>query len=119
MTRIILLIEDDADIREALADALAEDGYQVACASNGAEGLALALSVRPALVLLDLMMPGMSGSQFRAAQRMQPEIAAIPVVVLTADGRIDDRANELQADGKVRKPIDYEELLATIEALTS
>src|SRR5262245_59582395 len=78
----VLIIEDDPDIREALAEILEDEGYATVLAGNGREALDhLAKSEMPALILLDLMMPIMDGWQFRDEQRRSPSYAAIPVVV--------------------------------------
>jgi len=81
----VLIIEDDQGIREILADVLASEGYAVLTAQNGLEGLAQARAARPDLIVLDLMMPTMSGWQFRAEQRQDPALARIPVVVISAE----------------------------------
>jgi CheY-like chemotaxis protein len=113
----LLLVEDDPDIRDTLAEILVEEGYPVECASDGAEALDRMRAHHPALVLLDLMMPGMSGEEFRAAQRADPALAGIPVVLLTADGSIEHRARALGATDAVRKPIDVPDLLALLARL--
>jgi CheY-like chemotaxis protein len=112
----ILLVEDDFDVREALAETLRDEGYAIDCAVDGEQALAyLREGNRPGLVLLDLMMPRMSGSEFRMAQKVDPALARIPVVLLSADGRMEEKAKALQTDGAIRKPIDLDELLAVIE----
>src|SRR4051794_15472510 len=114
----ILLVEDDFDVREALAETLREEGYTVDCACDGEEALQyLRGGGRPGLILLDLMMPRMSGSEFRMVQRVDPALSHLPVVLLSADSRMEDKARVLHADGAIRKPIDLGELLATIERL--
>jgi CheY-like chemotaxis protein len=112
----ILLVEDDFDVREALAETLRDEGYAIDCAVDGEQALAyLREGNRPGLILLDLMMPRMSGSEFRMAQRVDPALAHIPVVLLSADGRMEEKAKALQTEGAIRKPIDLDELLAVIE----
>lgn len=112
----ILLVEDDFDVREALAETLRDEGYTVDCAVDGEQALAyLRAGNRPGLILLDLMMPRMSGSEFRMVQRVDPSLAQIPVVLLSADGRMEEKAKALQTDGAIRKPIDLDELLGIIE----
>ena len=115
--RSILIVDDDADIRESLADALEEEGYRVACASNGKEALRLLRDekLRPDLILLDIMMPVMDGWGFRAEQQKDPELAPIPVIVFTAYGSARDVAGQLQAAGFAKKPLRLQELLSTIE----
>jgi CheY-like chemotaxis protein len=112
----ILLVEDDFDVREALAETLRDVGYTVDCACDGEQALDyLRAGARPRLILLDLMMPRMSGSEFRMLQRVDPGLSHLPVVLLTADARIDEKARALQAAGAIRKPIDLDELLKVIE----
>jgi CheY-like chemotaxis protein len=105
----VLVIEDEPDIREAIADALASEGYEVSQARDGAEGLREAHAHRPDLILLDLMMPVMNGWQFRAAQRGDPEIALVPVVVVSAAV-----GSGLDAVAYLHKPFDLLDLLSTV-----
>ena len=116
MSFTILLVEDDLDVREALAETLREEGYAVDCATDGIEALDyLRGGGRPGLILLDLMMPRMSGSEFRMLQRTDPLLAQFPVVLLSADGRMREKAATLETAGAIRKPIDLDELLEVIE----
>ena len=116
MSFTILLVEDDLDVREALAETLREEGYAVECATDGVEALSyLRGGGRPGLILLDLMMPRMSGSEFRLVQKKDPVLAQYPVVLLSADSRMREKAVALETDGAIRKPIDVDELLAVIE----
>ena len=104
-----MIVEDDHLIREAIAEALGEEGFEVVEAANGREALE-ALHREPAsLVLLDLMMPIMDGWQFREEQLRDPELSDIPVVVLSA--LRDDR---LHAQRHFTKPCDLDELLETV-----
>ncbi len=106
----ILLIDDDSDIREVVGDALEYAGYQVARARDGLEGLVLCRSFGPTLILLDLMMPGMSGWEFRAVQREDPDLADIPVVVVTALGHDPD----IEVSAVLAKPFRLDDLLAHV-----
>jgi CheY-like chemotaxis protein len=116
----ILLVEDDFDVREALFETLREIGYAVDCAADGAEALEyLRDGGRPGLILLDLMMPRMSGSEFRRVQRNDPAMRDLPVVLLSADGTMDEKARALGVQGAVKKPIDLDELLTVIERFRS
>ncbi|HEY3109037.1 MAG TPA: response regulator, partial [Chloroflexota bacterium] len=84
-TKTILVVEDDDDIRDSLTTLLIVSGFRVLSARNGREALAVLNECeRPAVILLDLMMPEMDGWSFRAAQLRDPETAEIPVIVLTA-----------------------------------
>ena len=108
----VLVVDDENDIREAVAEVLSDEGYVVHGARDGAEALRTARAVHPSIVLLDLMMPGMNGWEFRAAQKDDPDIQDIPVVVLSALGRV----SGMDAAGFIQKPFDLEELLSVIRA---
>jgi CheY-like chemotaxis protein len=110
----VLVVEDDADIRETLAGLLEVEGYSVATAENGADALALLRTVTPQVILLDLSMPVMSGQQFRSAQLGDPALAAIPTVVMTAADRIRDKIAGIQIDEALAKPLTLQQLLDTI-----
>ena len=121
MTRLgdgamVLVIDDDADIRFAAVRLLQSDGYTAVAAENGREALRLLRrGVRPQLILLDLRMPVMDGFAFRAAQLADPALARIPVVVVSADGaRVPKAAKELRAVAAVEKPVDGDELLGVV-----
>ncbi len=114
----ILLVEDDYDVREALVETLRDRDYVVQSAADGEQALkVLRDGFRPGLILLDLMMPRMSGSEFRMVQMRDPELSSMPVVLLSADGRMEEKAQALKVDGAVRKPIDLDELFAVIERI--
>jgi len=116
MSFTILLVEDDFDVREALAETLREEGYAVECANDGVEALTyLRGGGRPGLILLDLMMPRMSGSEFRLLQKKDPMLSQYPVLLLSADGRMREKAVALETAGAIRKPIDLDELIGVIE----
>ncbi len=112
----VLIVEDDPDVRESLYEILEDEGYLPLVASNGQEGLdRLREAVKkPCLVLLDMMMPVMDGWAFRSAQRSDPEIASIPVVLLTAHANVEQAAEQMNAAGFLKKPIGVEHLLSTV-----
>ncbi len=112
-------MEDDASIRETLADLLADEGYSVSCAANGAEAFALLSSdAAPSLILLDLMMPVMDGWTFRSLQRRDPRFAGIPVLVLSAGHGGDPHAVAgLGVDAFLAKPFDLDTLVSTVHRL--
>jgi CheY-like chemotaxis protein len=115
--RTVLIVEDDYDIRQVLTEILEEEGYAVLGAANGLEALEL-LHKRadiPKLILLDLMMPVMSGWQFVAEQRADSRLANIPIVVVSADGNLQQKATSLKADGYLRKPIEIDAVLQVVE----
>ena len=112
----ILIVEDDFDVRESLSEALRDEGYAIECAVDGEQALEyLRNGGRPGLILLDLMMPRMSGSEFRMLQKVDPQLQHLPVVLLSADGAMEEKAKALETDGALRKPIDLEQLLKVIE----
>jgi len=114
--RTLLVVEDDADVREALDGLLSTEGFRVTGCSNGLEALeVLRASPKPDLILLDLMMPIMDGWQFRVAQKDDPELANIPVLALSADSTA--KAAAIDAEAYLRKPVDYDTLIDTIDRL--
>jgi CheY-like chemotaxis protein len=109
--REILVVDDDGDTREMLREVLELDGYRVAAASNGREALErLRAGLAPALVLLDIMMPVMSGAELLAELRRDPRFAHLPVVLVSAFGRLVEPLAAL-AQGWLPKPIDFEQLM--------
>ena len=109
--KYILLIEDDELLRGAMKMVLEWEGYRVACAGDGGEALDyLRGGERPSLILLDIILPGMDGRQFREEQRRDPALAAVPVVVVSAL----DAADCPEAAAHVRKPFAPQELLEAI-----
>lgn len=111
--KVILLVEDDYHIREAVVGVLEEAGYEVIQAENGRRALErLHSGARPDLILLDLRMPVMDGWEFRAAQKNDPNLAIIPVLAVSADGSA--KAEAIAADGYLRKPLSTRTLLETV-----
>lgn len=114
--KLILVVDDDRDIREAMRDVLTDEGYHVEAASNGAEALdLLRKGVEPAVILLDLMMPVMDGWTFRQRQRLEGGLAGIPVVLLTALGMGKAEVDRFGASECIRKPVDVDSLIDVIE----
>lgn len=108
--RPILVVEDDEDIRETLQQVLETEGYSTAGAANGAEALGALLSDRmPCLVLLDLMMPIMSGPELLSRMRQDPRLASIPVIIVSAWAQEAEKTSGAQ--GFLKKPVDLEALL--------
>ncbi|HSD21582.1 MAG TPA: response regulator [Anaeromyxobacter sp.] len=107
----VLVVEDDGDLREALAECLRFEGYDVVEAVDGADALArLQRGARPALIILDLVMPRMDGRQLLAAMRVDADLAGIPVVLATGT-RPQDLSQEVQV---LLKPIGLDDLLACV-----
>ena len=115
MSRQVLVVEDDPELLGSLASFLEGEGYKVECARHGLEALGrLRAGCRPDVILLDLMMPIMTGWEFRDAQRRDSELSRIPVVVVSAMNDSERHAAWLEADGYVRKPIPVETLIETL-----
>src|SRR5215813_13630227 len=105
----VLVVDDDATARELIADQLKAEGFSVATAAGGLEGLKLAKDLRPIAITLDVMMPDLDGWSVLAALRQDPELAEIPVIMITI---LDEhrRGVALGAAGYLTKPIDRERL---------
>jgi CheY-like chemotaxis protein len=109
-TKQILIVDDDAGSRDALTNVLHDEGFSVAAVDSGDAAMKYLRSESlPQLIVLDLMMPGMEGWDFRHEQKRDPALAAIPVIAVSAVGKLVD-VNE-----SFRKPIDYEEFLRAVE----
>jgi two-component system, chemotaxis family, chemotaxis protein CheY len=111
----LMIVDDDRDIREVLGEMLADEGFIVEAAWNGAEALKrLHEGFRPNLIILDLMMPVMDGMTFREALKQSPELAAIPVIGVTAG------VPNFQADFEcLRKPVRFDALVERIQTTLS
>ena len=112
----VLIVEDDRNIQELLQMYLEKEGYAVTVANDGGQGLAKFRSIKPDLVLLDVMMPVMDGWAVCKAIRTDSQT---PIIMLTAKGETDDKVTGLKsgADDYVTKPFEMKELLARIEAV--
>jgi CheY-like chemotaxis protein len=109
----ILIVEDDADLREMMAQLLTLEGFKAEAVANGREALAyLEKGDPPDLILLDLMMPVMDGWEFRRRQRQDPAFASVPVVVLSALDHT--RAVDLGETAFLKKPLDFDRLLELV-----
>jgi CheY-like chemotaxis protein len=111
---LILIVDDDEDVREAVRTVLEYAGYRTAEAKDGREALAFVQGTedKPALLLLDLMMPSMDGWQLRARLRSDSELAAIPIVIMTAHAGVLRAVSDVRPETPVLpKPLDVERLL--------
>jgi CheY-like chemotaxis protein len=109
----VLIIEDDADLREHIRSTLEAQGYRVECAAHGRQAFDLLRATDDVrLVLLDLLMPVMSGWEFRSRQLVEPRWATIPTVVMTATTTLEEAA--VEADDLLQKPFTVPELLAVV-----
>ncbi len=111
----ILVVDDDQAMRNMLETVLLDEGYLVILARNGKEGLELVSKQRPALVLLDLMMPVMDGWQFLEAIKQIPEFQDLPVLLLSASRQLASTAKENAVKAFLPKPFELVKLLAYID----
>jgi CheY-like chemotaxis protein len=111
--RRVLVVDDDRDNRELLVELLASEGYLVSSASDGRRALAEARAKRPDVILLDLMMPVMNGWEFRDAQLRDPDLARVPVVVVSAF------EDTLDVEAILKKPYLLEDVLDTVQRLAA
>ena len=112
---LVLVVDDDPEIRASLSELLGEEGYQVVAAANGREALdwLRAAPATPCMILLDLMMPEMTGWEFRDLQSRDPQLSDIPVTVISACGETGGLA--LAADRVLCKPLRIERLLDLLD----
>ena len=117
-TRLVVA-DDDRDIRELVAFKLEQGGYQVAQAADGAEALAMITAERPALAVLDVMMPGLTGLDLTRRLRADPETAGLPIILLTARAQESDVEAGFAAgiDDYVVKPFSPRELMSRVQAV--
>ncbi|MDT7687793.1 MAG: two-component system, OmpR family, alkaline phosphatase synthesis response regulator PhoP [Acidobacteriota bacterium] len=119
--RPVLIIEDEPDIAEGLRYNLEREGLAVVLAETGEKGLEAALDRKnpPALILLDLMLPGMSGTELCRRLRREPQTRRTPIIILTARGSEAERVAglELGADDYITKPFSVRELIARVRAV--
>src|SRR5687767_7134085 len=115
----ILIVEDDEDARDALARRLERRGYIVVVAVDGQQAVATGRSTKPDLILMDLALPGVDGWDATAYLKMDPETRHIPVIILSAHARPNDRHQALAAgaDDFDTKPVDFDRLIEKITAL--
>ncbi len=118
----VLLVEDDEDTREVLRLILEADGIEVAVARDGLDALARIEQLRqqdpsaPSAIVLDYMMPRCSGPQFRQKQLADPQIADVPVILVSAVTDLSSRVDLLRPFAMLQKPIDPNELTAVVRA---
>lgn len=119
MTPLILIVEDEADLVTLLRYNLESEGFRVAEAGNGEEALVLVQEERPDLILLDWMLPMLSGIEVCRQLRRRPQTAEVPIIMLTARGEEGDKIRGLEcgADDYVTKPFSPAELIARVRAV--
>jgi CheY-like chemotaxis protein len=108
----VLIVEDDAECREAVGAVLESEGYRVTMAPDGQAAIdQLREGLDPCVILLDLMMPVKDGWWFRYEQLRDPDLGAIPVVVMSGAGRVQEKAQQLGLQDYIEKPVDPGRLL--------
>lgn len=113
-TDSVIVVDDDPAILDLVEMILNEEGYSVRTAANGREALDLVAEQRPALVLLDLMMPIMDGWSFCRRVKGEAATRTMPVIVMSADRHLNQKANDIDADGYLLKPFDLDKLLEVV-----
>jgi CheY-like chemotaxis protein len=112
----VLVVDDDLDVRESLCEALRDEGWCATGAGDGLEALAeMRRDAPPSLILLDLWMPRCNGYEFLAELRRGADISAVPVVLLTADTKLDGTPASVGAVAYLQKPVRLEQLLETVQ----
>ncbi len=116
MSKKILIVEDDGNIRELLRLYLEREGYEITEASNGEEGVELWRKINPDMILLDVMMPIMDGWQVCKIIRKESKV---PIIIMTAKGETFDKVNglEMGADDYIVKPLEMREVIARVRAI--
>ena len=116
----LLVVDDDTDLRETLADLLAERGYNIIAAEHGLAALQVVRQrdVRPDVILLDIMMPVMDGPTFAVERRKEPRLATVPVIAWTAHRSCEEAGQLVGAVVCLPKPLKLAKLLAVIESVT-
>jgi CheY-like chemotaxis protein len=111
----VLVVEDDADVRETIVMLLELQGYDACGATDGLDALRqMRARGRPGIVLLDLRMPAMNGGELVAAVRADPDLAPAPIVVVSGDTNARDVASSIGAQGLLKKPFELTELVAVV-----
>jgi len=119
--KTVLVVDDDPDVRTMLNHLLAFAGFAVIEAANGGDALVSLVKHRPALIILDLMMPGVDGAQFREAQRrlQDYELANVPILVVSGADNLKQMAKRLGAAGIFEKPLDPDRIMTAVKARLS
>ena len=114
----VLVVDDEPTIRELIADALREFGYQIETAPNGAEALEIMHRWLPDAIVLDLMMPRLNGDAFAELVRLNPAFAAVPVLLVTAAYGAQESAARIGARACLTKPFELDRLVELVGELT-
>ena len=119
MNELILIVEDNEKNRKLVRDVLQHKGYKTLEAETGEEGVRLAQESSPALILMDIQLPGMNGIEALGRLRADPKTKKIPVIAVTASAMTHDRAKIMAAgfDGYQSKPINVKEFLVAVREM--
>jgi CheY-like chemotaxis protein len=117
LSKKVLVVDDDTSLQETLEAILDYEGYEVTVARDGLEALAMLDETMPRLILLDLMMPRMDGYAFAEELALRGLRPRIPILILTADGRAEQKARQVAAEGYLEKPFDVMSLLDEVNRL--
>jgi DNA-binding response OmpR family regulator len=116
----VLIVDDEAAVADLIEAVLVQEGYTVAIARDGVQGILLARDWKPDLVLMDIMLPGLDGTTAIRRLKSDPATAELPIVAMSAGRTIRRQSNELaDADAALAKPFDIDALLAQVEFLLS
>lgn len=119
MSARILVVEDQEDVAQLIDVVLKGEGYTVAIARDGANGLMLSRDWQPDLILMDIMLPGVDGGTLISRLRREPETVDLPIIAMSASRTLRDRTPELEADALLSKPFDVDALLVQVQFLLS
>ena len=112
----VLVVDDDAEIRQALAELLEDEDYGVRLAANGKEALELvSAGLRPDVILLDVMMPVMDGWHFLSARLKYPELVEVPIIIISAGQEAEREAHKVGLFEVAKKPLHVDDLIQRIE----
>lgn len=117
MSARILVVEDQEDVAQLIDVVLRGEGYTVAIARDGVQGLMMARDWAPDLILMDIMLPGVDGGTLISKLRHEPETANLPMIAMSASRTLRDRTTELEADALLSKPFDVDALLVQVQFL--
>lgn len=119
MASRILVVEDQDDVAQLIDVVLKGEGYTVAIARDGAQGLMMSRDWNPDLILMDIMLPGVDGGTLISRLRTEPETSELPIIAMSASRTLKDRTTELEADALLSKPFDVDALLVQVQFLLS
>ena len=116
-SNLVMIVEDDPDVRQSILEVLGDHAYEALHAANGKEAIdrLRGSQARPCVILLDIMMPVMDGFQFRALQQQDADLGTIPVVVLSAHANAHEAARKMNAAAALKKPVQLETLIEMVD----